>query len=66
MENKEFKKKTLELIKREEIKVSKQCTNIFKNSQEFRMTLISNDVNDKKLVINELLSKAGEKFESLV
>jgi hypothetical protein len=68
MEDKEFREKTIELKKREEQEISKQCTNIFKNSQEFILTLISQELTPSRQrdVMNELLLEAGKKFESIV
>jgi len=66
MEDKVFRKCAIDLKKREEKKVAKQCTNIFKNSNEFISILTSNIENEEKSIINKLLKDASHKVESLV
>lgn len=65
MENEQYREQVILLKKREEIRLGKQCTDIFNNSEELIKTLRSEELTERKLVLNGILEDASKKLESL-
>lgn len=68
MEDQCFRKLAILLKKREEARLGKLCTNIFKNSENLISTLHNTTScdNESLSVLNSLLSNISYKFESIV
>src|SRR5271163_2680021 len=66
MEDAKFRKSVIELKKREELRVAKQCTNIFKNTEELISALKMKEINTNSLEVNEILEGINNKLESLI
>jgi hypothetical protein len=65
MEDNDFRKQAILLKKREEIKIGRQCTNIFKNAKNLISTLQSEDEDSSKLFLNEILKDSSSKLEMI-
>jgi retron-type reverse transcriptase len=60
MEDRTFKKQAILLKKREEIRIGKQCTDVFKNSQNLILILNPRQVEKENDALNEILNAKDE------